>query len=138
MAKKGETARITFEHFNKISNTWSRMVKNNPKLSETKMGYAIKRFFEQNLEVVFDEYNLKLSTIRIDNALTDEKTKAVLTANNNRGFEYDREGLKKVLKQEHELDNEWKAKEFDVVPFICKDIPEMDEVEFDTFKGFVL
>ena len=135
---KEDSVKVTFKQFSKIVNKWNEMTAKTPDLAQTKFGYAVKRFFETNSPIVYKDYNLRLSTIRIDNALEDEKTKAVLTKVSNRGFEYNKEGLKNVMKQEQALEDEFENKEFEVVPYFSKDFPKMNDQEVEVFKGFVV
>lgn len=140
--EKLDTVKVTFKAFKNIMSTWNGMVDEDETVLSTKLGYAVKRFFDKNLESVFEEYNVKLSTIRIDHALTDEKTKALLKRevkkHGEREFEYDKEGLKATLEAERKLEKEWQNKEFDVTPFICKDLPELNEIQKEAFKGYVI
>lgn len=136
------TVKITFKAFKKIMKVWNNMADQDETLLKTKFGYAMKRFFDKNIDIVFKDYNQKLTSIRIDHALVDEKTKALLTKEvktpGGREFEYGKEELKAVIAAEQKLEAEWEKKEFDIYPYICKDVPELDEVQLEVFKGFVV
>ena len=142
MAKE-QAIKMTFKDMKRFNAMWNNYKKYNPDVEQTKLGYAFKKFFVKSIEPVFEEYNLLLSVIRVENALEDEKTKAVLTKNDTmiggRGFEYSKDGLKAVMKAEVALDDEWDPKEFTVEPFITKDVPKkLTEEEQETFKGFII
>lgn len=140
MSKKETTAtvKITFDKFLKIVNETNTIARNAPNLLKTKFGYALRRFIEINQDTVFSDYNLALSTIRIDNALIDETTKALLTKDDDRGFQYGKDGLKKLITEEKKLENEWKDKEFDVKPFISAHVPDLDDDQKELFGGYVI
>ncbi len=110
----------TFKELSELDNMIAVMYAGDENLKNTKFGYAYKRFAEKNYYSVLKEYNEKLVDIRIDHALTDEVTKALLTTDKGRGFEYDKEGLKATIKEESKLEKEWDVKEFEVEPFFCK------------------
>lgn len=134
--------KMTFKQMREMNGAFSILEHKNPLIAETKFGYAFKRFFEKNIAHVFKEYNMKLSIIRIESALTDEKTKAVLTSDDaqkgGRGFQYNKEGLKDVMVAESKLEENWDSKEYDVEPFISKDVPKLNESEIEVFKGFII
>ena len=89
---------------------------------------------------VFEEYNSELNMIRIDHALSDEKTRAILMAPKGEGreFQYSKEGLKAVMQAEKELVEKWNKKEFEVEPYLAKEVPELTEEQVEAFTGFVL
>jgi hypothetical protein len=99
----------------------------NPKLKETKFGYAYKRYYEKTFPKVHADYNQILADIRIDNALTDPQTQAVLLDNeSNRGFKYSKEGLKSVLKDEKRIEEELQDTDVEISTYFIKavDIPK--------------
>lgn len=142
--KKGDIVKMTFKQMKQFNHTWNEMVRFQPSLTETKLGYTFKKFFNKNIEEVFTKYNEQLGMIRIENALEDKTTKAVLTKDDikqgGRGFEYSKEGLKAVIKAENELANEWDDKEYEVEPFICKDAPKktLTEEQVEIFTGLII
>lgn len=133
---------MTFKEMKEFNGVWKTMKALTPTLEQTKFGYAVKRFLDKNIIPVFDQYNEKLSIIRIENALEDANTKAVITKNDaimgGRGFEYSRDGLKTVIKEEIKLDAEWDPKSFKIEPVVAKDVPKLTEEQTDTFKGRVI
>lgn len=114
----------TFKEIKEIDNIHGALIRSNPGFKETKLGYALKRFTDKNLVKIYGEFNDALNTVRIDNALTDKDTGAVLyeAPNVGREFKYDKEGLKNVIKAEDAVLKEWESKEFELEVFICKDL----------------
>lgn len=132
----------TFRELNKFSEVVKQLITRNPELIDTKLGYAIKRFEETNLTTIFRDFNRALGDVRIDHALTDKVTGAIIRDNTAgvRGFAYDKAGLKAVIKAETAIENEWLDKEFEVKPFICTaDLGQFNltEEEVEVFTGLV-
>lgn len=134
----------TFKELNKFSDVVRKMLDKRPELADSKLGYAIKRFEEKSVSEVYREYNQELTMVRIDNALTNKETGAMVKDPNpmsQRGFEFDKEGLKNVIKEEMKIEKAWMQKEFDVEPFICKkeNLPkDLTEEQIEVFDGLVL
>lgn len=138
--KKENTIKKTFKELSEIDSVMASIYEKNPEYKDGKFGYAYKRFAEKNWYPVLKEYQNEILDIRIDNALTDEKTKAILTTEKGRGFEFDKEGLKAVLKAERELEKKWDIKEFEVEPYICKkeNLIELTDEQKDLLKGILI
>lgn len=134
--------KTTFKKLQEIDSVVAGLYTKNPTLKEGKFGYAYKRFYEKNYEKVLEEYRAELADIRIDNALEDEKTKAILKDldSRGRGFQYSKESLKAVLKAERGLDEKWNAKEIEVEPFFIKpeNLPELTENQVELLKGTII
>ncbi|MEK6882279.1 MAG: hypothetical protein AABY22_21855 [Nanoarchaeota archaeon] len=130
----------TFKKLREIDFVIGELYRANDSLRNTKFGYAYKRFVEKNYKPLFSELQEKVSIIRIDNALEDEKTKEILIDNNplSRGYKYSREGLKKCIEQENKIVKEYDVKEVDVEPFISSFVPKLTEEQEDTLKGFLI
>lgn len=109
-------------------------------LKQTKFGYAWDMFVKKNISPAQEILNEKLAVIRVDNALTSETTKEVfLDRENNRGFKYSKEGLKQCMAEENKCVKEWYAKEVEIKPYICKDVPKiLTEEQKETLKGLIL
>ncbi len=109
----------TFKKLRELDEMIGGLYARNVNLKESKFGYAYKRFAEKNYFPVYKQYVELLTDIRIDNALEDPTTKALRYDDrpNSRGFAYSKEGLKKVIKAENELEKRWDEKEFEVEPF---------------------
>ncbi len=130
----------TYKELSKLDMVVVQMYIKSPELKDTKFGYGYKRFYEKNLKSVFHEYFVHLSDVRIDNALIDERTKAIITTEGGRGFEYSREGLKAVIRAEKTLEEEWGLKEFEVEPYIIKseDMPKLTDEQSELMKGILI
>jgi hypothetical protein len=143
MAKENKL-KMTFKQMKNFNHIWNEMVRFQPSLAETKLGYAFKRFFTKNIEPIFEEYNGHIAMVRIENALEHKDTKAVLTKDDvrtgGRGFEYSKDGLKAVIKAEIDLAKEWDPKEYEVEPYISKDVPKkvLSEEQVEAFTGFII
>ncbi len=131
----------TFKELQDIDNEVGAMYRVNPDLQNTKFGYAYKRFAEKGFYKFTKDRMYELSDIRIDYALVDEKTKAILTNDTPRGYQYDKDGLKAVIKAERDMYDAWDAKEFDVEEYIMKpeNLPEdLTEEQKELFAGVFL
>lgn len=129
----------TFEELNKIDQIYGKLLKEEG-FAKTKLAYCFKRFSDKNLVKIFTEYNEELQDNRIDNALTDEKTKALLYMEDGKNFQYSREGLKAVLKQNKETTEKWNKKEIEIEPFICTDLGDIEFTaeEEELLKGVII
>lgn len=118
------TIKKTFKELSEIDGIVGGLYQKNPTLRDTKFGYAYKRFSEKNIAPTVKLYSDVLNDIRIDNALTDETTHALLIdKESTRGFKYSKEGLKSVIKEERNLQEKFDVKEIDVEPFISTFVP---------------
>lgn len=148
---------MTFEKIRQFNYRGQNFVKKNPTNGLTKLGLAIKKIGSESVEAIVKEYRnahaeayyTEVETVQIDNALVDEKTKAILSAPRDaeRPYLYDREGLKRVLEAERhfaEVRNdailkEWDSREFDITPIFTTDIPnDLTDEEIEAFKGFCI
>jgi len=131
-----EEIKITFEKMLEVSEALRKFLDAD---KETKFTYAINKFYKLNIKKVFDEYNEELAGIRVDNALVEEKTRAIVYDKETaRGFAYDKEGLKAVMSAEKALQKKWETKEFTVIPYKAKaDVPELTQSEEELLKGLV-
>lgn len=132
--------KITFKQLKEIDQIYGKIMKNK-ETQKSKLAYAFKRFSDKNSLKYFKEYNTLSEDIKIDNALTDEKTQAILYKPDGISYQYSREGLKTMLKSINELSDKWDKKEIEVEPFICKEIPssiEFTEDEIETLKGLII
>ena len=130
-----EEIEITFEKMLEVSNEFRNFLNAD---KETKFTYAINKFYKLNTNKVFDEYNEELAEIRVDNALVEETTKAIIyDKTNHRGFSYDKAGMKAVMSAEKALKKKWETKVFTVTPYICSDVPKLTQLQEELFKGLV-
>lgn len=131
----------TFKQLNEIDNTVGAMYLENPDLKNSKFGYGYKRFYQKNLETAFQEYKEELLNTRIDHALVDEKTKAILTdKDSTRGFMYDKIGIRNVIKAEKDLAEKYMEKEYEIEPYFIapENLPELSESELEVLKGVLV
>ncbi len=139
MIKKTQTVKKTYRELLNLNMLVNSLQAENPSLLESKFGYGYKRFLEKGVQDIFDDYNLAVADIRVDNALINESTKAVLTNGSGRGFEYSKEGQKAVMAAELALNRKWFKKEFDVEPYFVKseDLPKLNEDQMELIKGLL-
>jgi len=132
----------TFRELNRFSSVVKNFINKKPAILETKFGYAIKRFEELSLTNLYQDYNSALGMVRIDHALTDKVTGALIKdPTSQRGFAYDKEGMKGVIRAEQAIEKEWAEKEFDVTPYVCKaeNVPKgLTDEEIECFAGLVM
>ncbi len=110
----------------------------------TKISYAIKKVLKKLVKIV-DEYNGKLEDIRIDHCFTNSDgvieynvTKDG-SGNEVRHYKFKKDELKKKLKEEREVAEEWNSKEFEVEPYLATEVPEdITDEEKEALDGFVL
>lgn len=130
----------TFKELQNIDLVVGQMYASDPLLRDTKFGYAYKRFCQKFYVSMVNELNAELGEVRIDNALEDEKTKAIIRDEKSpRGYAYSKEGEKKVGQEERRVRNEWDTKEIEVEPFISTYIPEnLSEEQIDVLTGILI
>lgn len=137
--EKPKIVTVKFERLQELDQIYGSLLKEEG-FENTKLGYAFKRFIDKNKKFFLD-YNEALQEARVDNALTDEKTKALLVDKENpRGFQYSKEDFKKLLKEEKAILEKFKDKDCEVEPFICKDIGDnsFNEEEKEVLTGLVI
>lgn len=116
-----------------------QLYKKDPELEHTKFGYAVKRFMKDNYQEYFDNFRDQLEMIRIEHALTDEKTAAVITDKDNiRGFKYSKDQFKAVREAEKKFEKEWKDQEIDVKVYVSTFVPEMTEYQREVLEGILI
>lgn len=131
--------KITFERLTDIDQVVTKLFTDKPDLDKTKFGYAFNKLAKKYIGVAFDEYRDALQDIRIEHALTDEKTQEILHDRSNpRGFKYSKDGLKSVIKAEKALIDEYKKKEYDIEPFIAEVPCELTEEQKEILKGVLI
>jgi len=129
----------TFAQLLEIDGIVGELYENNPTLKDTKFGYAYKRFYEKNTEPMTKEFRSALQDARIDFALEDEKTKAIITDDKSpRGFAYSKEGLKGIIKEEAKIVEEFNKKEIEIEPHISTVVPEMNEYQKELLTGIII
>lgn len=132
---------MTFKELREISIIVSDLYIKFPNLGDTKFGYSWKRFYEKNIEKTTQEFQQALTDARIDNALVDPITKAVLLDEKDKihgGFKFDKDGAKKVSRDEQKIVDEFNAKEIEVTPYISPFVPELNEEQKELLKGILI
>lgn len=131
--------KITFQKFRTITDTLNDIFIATPSVEHTKFGYAVKRFIEKSANPILKDYNVELNDIRIDHALIDPTTQAVLTdKDSDRGYKYGKDGLKSVIKAENEFTKAYDEKEVEIEPYISKEVPELTEEQRETLLGILI
>ena len=131
-----------FKELNKFSQVVKELIAKKPEVLETKLGYAIKRFEEVSLTGPYKEYNSELGMVRIDFALTEKSNGAMIKdPTSPRGFQYDKSGLKSVIKAEENIEKEWENREIEVEPYIIskQNVPsDLTQEQLEVFAGLVI
>lgn len=130
--------KITFQKLLDIDGAVASLYKKNPDLKLGKFGHNYSKFYKNYIKPALAEYQEEIKSIQIDHALVNEKTKALLISTSGRGFEYDKEGLKAVIKAENKFTEEFSNKEFDIEPIQIKDLPVLDEEQVELFTGILI
>jgi hypothetical protein len=130
----------TFKDLRELDNMVGQLYAVDPKLKDTKFGYAYKRFVEKNYQKPLNDFQEAIMDARIDNALTNETTKELLKdPMDMRGFKYSKEGLKAVIKAENQLVELWNAKEIECTPYISSYKPEnLSEEQTEAMTGLLI
>lgn len=130
----------TFKELRELDQMVGLLYQKTPSLKETKFGYAYKRFYDKNYEKPLQEFQQEIADARIDNALTDDKTKELLKDQMDmRGFKYSKEGLKAVAREENKIVEKWNDKEIECMPFISSYKPEdLSEGQLEMLAGLLL
>jgi hypothetical protein len=97
----------------------------------TKLSSALRNIIKQ-AQKIEHEAQEERTEIRIKNALTDEKTKALLFEKDGKTYQYSAEGLLKLRKEI----KEYNLTEFDIHIRIQDE--EVDIEEYDSFVGIVV
>jgi len=99
---------------------------------QTKLSYAVARMLKRCQKPI-EDYNARNEDIRLNEALEDEKTKAVLMEGQQ--YKFSKQGLKKVVEEQRKLLDE----EVEIEPYIATAVPAnlSDDVRV-SFEGFVI
>jgi hypothetical protein len=132
----------TFKELQEVDLMVAELYRKNPKLKDSKFGYAYKRFSDKNYAPLVRDFNEELAALRVTFALEDPTTKEVLVDRMNvRGFKYGKQQLIDLMVAERKLESDFYDKEVDVKPFTIteENLPEgLEESQFDLLKGIVL
>lgn len=130
----------TFKELQEIDILVGGLYQRNPKLRDSKFGYAYKRFTDKNYVPHVREFNEELSALRVQHALEHPSTKEVMVdLQSPRGYKYSKSELINLMGAEKRLQDEWDKKEFDITPFLSATIPdELEEEHREMLAGIVL
>lgn len=111
-----------------------------PELTNTKFGYAYKRYYQKNFTPMRDAYNEAVETIHINNALEDPTTKAIIADEKSpTGYAHSKEGKIKDMKDMKELNKTFYEEEVEVEPYISVFIPKgVKDEQKELFKGIII
>lgn len=107
-----------------------------PEIAKTKFGYACSKIIKSYSDI-FNEYQDEMTTLNIQNALTDDKTKEILTDDKG-NYKYSIEGKLALNAQYKEKLKSWKAKEFEITPFYVDELPELTDMQKELFTGIFI
>ena len=129
----------TFKELREIDNVYGRLLTTEG-FQNTKLAYAFKRFSDKNTVKIFKDFNELMGDLRLDNALVDEKTKAVLYNDDKTDYQYTKESSKILKKESSRLVEEWDKKEFEVEPFICNELgdEELNQYDQELLEGVII
>lgn len=130
----------TFQELKDLDQLVAILYQKNKELPNTKFGYAYKRFVEKNYLPAAREFNADIEGVRIDSALEDPTTKALMTDEKDvRGYKYSKQGKKDVIAAEQKLIKEWNDKEIECVPYISVYVPEdLTQEEKEALTGILI
>ena len=110
-----------------------------PMLKQAKFGYWYGKFVTKYYQPVIEEMQKEIVNARIEYALEDPTTKAILNdPANGRGFKYSKEGLRQVIAAEQKIVKEYNAKEIEIEPMVSPYVPELTEEQREMLEGVVL
>jgi hypothetical protein len=110
----------TFKELIEVDKMIGDMYASNPELPSTKFGYAYKRYSEKTYWPMVKDRQEAINEARIDNALTDKVTGAIIYDNKNkRGYAFSPAGLKEVIKAEKRIAEDWNEREMDIKEHFC-------------------
>ena len=131
----------TYKELQEIDEVVAAIYQRNPEVRKGKFGYAYNRFYSKNIKPIIEEISEKLTDIRVENAMVDEKTKELVYDNTNgqKLYKYTKEGMIKMLSEQRKINKEYDKKKVEIIPFITKDIPEdIMEEEKEALKGCLI
>lgn len=129
----------TFKELQEIDRIVGQLYTEYPTLRDTKFGYAYKKFSEKNYTPLLKEFQDAISTARIDNALEDEKTKAILIdAESTRGYKFSKEGWKAIIAEENKIMDLFNIKDVEITPYLSAFVPELTEEQIEILKGTII
>ena len=129
----------TFKDLLQIDSVVAELYKQFPELPQTKFGYAYKKFYKKNYEPISKEFAEEIQDSHIDNALEDDKTKAlILDEKSATGYAHTREQWKAIRKATKEITEKYENKEIEITPYISSYIPELTEEQKEILTGYII
>lgn len=129
----------TFKELQEVDAMIAGLYRDDPLLKDTKFGYAYTRFHAINYAPMIKKLQEALTDARIDNALINEDTKALLTdPTAPRGFKYSKEGLKAVIKAEAKISDKFDEEEIEITPYLAPYLPDLTESQVELLTGLLL
>jgi len=128
----------TFKELRELDVMMGELYRTDPTVRNTKFGYAYKRISDKIYFPAVKEYHADLAMVRLDHALTDPVTRAILLDNEtNRGYKYDKAGMKDVIEGEYDLIGLFDKKEFEVESYAVKKEDVPPQLKLDTYADLV-
>lgn len=129
----------TFKELQTVDEVVAKLYQENSALKDTKFGYAYKKFSEANYIPLLKEFQEAIGNARIDHALEDEKTKAILVDSESpRGYKFSKEGWKAIIQEESKIVNLFEIKDTEIKPYISSFVPELTEEQTEILKGLII
>lgn len=129
----------TFKEIQEVNQLIGELYQKDKSLQDSKFGYACKRFLEKNYNPIIKEAREELMDIRINNAMEDKTTKEILKDQTDmRGFKYTKEGLKKCIQEENDLNAKYESKEIECEPYISSYVPVLTEEQIAMLKDLII
>lgn len=130
----------TYREILEIDALVGKLYKENENLKSSKFGYWYNKFYEKNVDPIRNEYALALENIKVNNALEDEKTKALLKDSSiPNEYQYSKPGRLKYLEEKQKLDKEFYDKQIEVISFKSPLVPEgLTGEEREMLEGIII
>lgn len=129
--------KLNLEQLNEINNVVAELYQKDEHLKQGKFGYAYNKFYEKNTQVLLDELKEAITISNINNALEDEKTKALITDEKGK-YKYSKEGKIALLKEQKAIVEEYYKKEIELTLYLSPVKPEMTEEQYEVLKGVIV
>jgi len=129
--------KLNLEQLNEINNVVAELYQKDEHLKQGKFGYAYNKFYQKNTQVILDELKEAITISNINNALEDEKTKALITDEKG-NYQYSKEGKIALLKEQKAIVEEYYKKEIELTLYLSPVKPEMTEEQYEVLKGVIV
>lgn len=129
--------KLNLEQLNEINNVVAELYQKDEHLKQGKFGYAYNKFYQKNTQVILDELKEAITISNVNNALEDEKTKALITDEKGK-YKYSKEGKIALLKEQKAIVEEYYKKEIELTLYLSPVKPEMTEEQYEVLKGVIV